>query len=145
MATAENKQLLQDIFAATARGDSRPLVEAMADDFRWIISGNGRWSRTYDGKPAVLTELFPVLRERIKGRIKMIPQRVIADGDHVVVEARGDNVTKAGQRYDNSYCFVFRVTGGKLAEVTEYMDTELVTAALGAPNGLTASAADLFR
>ena len=134
MDTAENKELLQDIFSATARGDSRPLVEAMADDFRWIIAGKGRWSRSYDGKQAVLTELFPALRERIEGRIKMIPQRVFADGDHVVVEARGDNVTKAGQRYDNSYCFVFRLAGGKLAEVTEYMDTELVTSALGAPS-----------
>ena len=133
MGTAENKQLLQGIFAATAQGNSRPLVDAMADDFRWTISGNGRWSRSYEGKQAVLTELFPVLRERIAGRIKMIPQRILADGDHVVVEARGDNVTKAGQRYDNSYCFVFRVAGGKLTEVTEYMDTELVTATLGAP------------
>lgn len=132
MGAAENKQLLRDIFAATARGDSRPLVEAMAEDFRWTIAGNGRWSRTYD-KSAVLTELFPTLRERIEGRIKMIPQRIIADGDLVVVEARGDNVTKTGGRYDNSYCFVFRLAGGRLAEVTEYMDTELVTAALGAP------------
>jgi len=135
MGTAENKQLLQDIFAATAQGNSRPLVDAMANDFRWIISGNGRWSRSYDGKQAVLTELFPALRERIEGRIRMIPRRVLADGDHVVVEARGDNVTKAGQRYDNSYCFVFRVAGGRLAEVTEYMDTELVTSALGTPGG----------
>jgi ketosteroid isomerase-like protein len=134
MGTAENKQLLQDIFSATARGDSRALVEAMADDFRWTISGNGRWSRSYEGKQAVLTELFPALRERVEGRIKMIPQRIFADGDHVVVEARGDNVTKAGERYDNSYCFVFRVAGGKLMEATEYMDTELVTSALGVPS-----------
>ena len=133
MGTAVNKQLLQDIFAATARGDSRPLVEAMAEDFRWTIAGNGRWSRTYD-KQAVLTELFPALRARIEGRIKLIPQRVLGDGDHVVVEARGDNVTKAGAPYNNSYCFVFRLAGGKLAGVTEYMDTELVTAALGEPN-----------
>ena len=63
MTTAENKQLLQDIFAASARGDSRPLVENMAEDFRWTIAGNGRWSRTYD-KQAVLTELFPALRAR---------------------------------------------------------------------------------
>jgi len=135
MGTAENKQLLQDIFSASARGDSRPLVDAMADDFRWTISGNGRWSRSYEGKQAVLTELFPVLRERIEGRIKMIPLRILGDGDHVVVEARGDNVTKAGGRYDNSYCFVFRLSGGKLVEVTEYMDSELVTSTLGAPNG----------
>ena len=134
MGTAENKQLLQDIFAATAQGNSRPLVDAMADDFRWTISGNGRWSQSYDGKQAVLTELFPVLRERIEGRIKMIPHRILADGDHVVVEARGDNITKAGGRYDNSYCFVFRLANGRLAEVTEYMDTELVTSTLGAPD-----------
>ncbi len=88
---------------------------------------------TYD-KQAVLTELFPALRARIEGRIKMIPQRVLGDGDHVVVEARGDNVTKAGAPYNNSYCFVFRLAGGRLAEVTEYMDTELVTAALGVPD-----------
>ena len=50
-----------------------------------------------------------------------------------MVEARGDNVTKSGAPYNNSYCFVFRLAGGKLAEVTEYMDTELVTAALGNP------------
>ncbi len=99
MGTAENKQLLQDIFAATARGDSRPLVEAMAEDFRWTIAGDGKWARTYD-KQAVLTELFPALRARIEGRIKMIPQRVLGDGDHVVVEARGDNVTKAGAPYN---------------------------------------------
>jgi ketosteroid isomerase-like protein len=138
MGTSENKQLLQGIFAATARGDSRPLVEAMAEDFRWTIAGNGRWSRSYDGKQAVLTELFPVLRERIEGRIKMIPRRILADGDHVVVEARGDNITKAGALYNNNYCFVFRLANGKLAEVTEYMDTELVTSALGAP-GTTSS------
>jgi len=29
---------------------------------------------------------------------------------------------------------VFRLAGGKLADVTEYMDTELVTAALGEPS-----------
>jgi ketosteroid isomerase-like protein len=133
MGTAENKQLLQDIFAATAQGNSRPLVDAMADDFSWIIAGNGRWSRSYEGKQAVLSDLFPVLRERIEGRIRMIPQRILADGDHVVVEARGDNVTKTGQHYDNSYCFIFRVANGKLVEVTEYMDTELVTSTLGAP------------
>src|SRR5947209_17853771 len=132
MGTSENKQLLQAIFAATARGDSRALVESMGEDFRWTIAGTGRGSRTYD-KQAVLTELFPALRARIEGRIKMIPQRFIADDDHVVVEARGDNTTKTGAPYNNSYCFVFRVVGGKLAEVTEYMDTELVTATLGAP------------
>jgi ketosteroid isomerase-like protein len=58
-------------------------------------------------------------------------QRVLADEDMVVVEARGDNVTRDGVRYDNSYCLLFRLSEGKVRAVVEYMDTELVTAALG--------------
>jgi len=133
MGSAENKQLMQDVFAEFAKANSRPFVDAMADDFRWTIAGSGRWSRTYAGKQAVLGELFPALRERIAGRIAMSAHRILADGDYVVVEARGSNVTKAGAPYNNSYCFVCRFADGKLAELTEYMDTELVTAALGEP------------
>jgi ketosteroid isomerase-like protein len=135
MGAAENKQLLQIIFAGMAQGDSHLLVESMADDFRWILRGSNRWARTYEGKEAVLTELFGALRTRIAGRITLVPHRFIAEDDCVVVEARGANLTRSGTPYNNSYCLVFRLAGGKLAEVTEYMDTELVTAALGTPEG----------
>jgi ketosteroid isomerase-like protein len=59
--------------------------------------------------------------------------RIIADGDLVAVDAGGDNMAKTGVPYCNTYCFVFRLEGGKLKEVTEYQDTELATRALGDP------------
>ena len=133
MGAAENKQLVQQIFVGLSTGDSRLFVDSMADDFRWNVSGTTKWSKTYDGKRAVLTELFGTLRSRIDGQIRTTGSRFIAEGDFVVVEARGNNTTKEGKPYNNAYCFVFRVEGGKLKEVTEYMDTELVTAALGGP------------
>jgi hypothetical protein len=105
----------------------------MADDFRWIITGSSCWSRTYDGKQAVLNELFPILRARIADRVRTVPLRFIADGEHVVVEARGNNVTRTGLPYNNAYCLVYTVREGKLAEVSEYMDSELAVAALGDP------------
>lgn len=37
---------------------------------------------------------------------RTIPFRILADEDWVVVEARGDMVTKAGERYDNHYCLL---------------------------------------
>jgi uncharacterized protein len=114
-----------------AKGNSRPLVENMADDFSWTVSGTTRWSRTYAGKQVVLNDLFPPLRARMADRIKTIAHRFIAGDDMVVVEARGSNTTKSGKPYNNSYCFVFRVADGKLKEVTEYMDTFLVNAVLG--------------
>jgi ketosteroid isomerase-like protein len=131
MNAAENKDLMQTIFGELAQGNSRPLVEAMADDFCWTVTGNNRWSGTYRGKQAVLDQLLAVLRARIDGRVKTIAHRFVAEGDIVVVEARGNNTTKEGRPYHNSYCFVIRLADGKLKEITEYMDTELVTAVLG--------------
>ena len=131
MNAAENKKLLQNIFAELAQGNSRPLVDAMADDFRWIVTGNTPWSKTYSGKQVVLGELFGTLTARIEGRIRTTADRFIAEGDSVVVEAHGNNITKSGKPYNNRYCFVFLLADGKLKEVTEYLDTELVTATLG--------------
>ena len=130
--SAENKQLLQDVFAALAKSDSRPFVAAMAQDFRWTMHGGSKWSKTYEGKDAVVGELFAALRRKMD-RVTTIAHRFVADGEFVAVEARGANVTRAGVPYNNTYCFVFRVAGGRLAEVTEYMDSELAAAALGDP------------
>jgi uncharacterized protein len=132
MSAEQNKKLLQDIFAALAQSDARPFVAAMAEDFRWIMHGGRKWSKTYEGKDSVVNELFPVLRSKMD-RITTIAHRFIADGDHIAVEARGANVTKAGVPYNNTYCFVFRLAGGKLADVTEYMDSDLAGTVLGDP------------
>jgi len=131
MGATENKQLMQRIFEELSRGNSEPFVASMADDFRWTVTGTTKWSRTYEGKQAVLVELFGPLRARIDGRIRTTAHRLIAEGDYVVVEAQGNNTTKSGASYNNNYCFVFRLSDNQLKEVTEYFDTELVTAALG--------------
>ena len=132
MSTAENKELMQHIFAALAKSNPRPFEDAMAEDFRWTMLGSNPWSKTYDGKAVVVGELFPALRRKMD-RITTIAHRFIADGVHVAIEARGANTTRAGVPYCNNYCFVFRLADGKLKDVTEYMDTELVTAVLGDP------------
>lgn len=131
MTPSENKQLVEQIFAGLAQGNSRPFVDAMADDFSWTVTGSNRWSRKYAGKSVVLTELFGTLSSQIDGRMRTIGDRFIAEGDYVVVEAHGNNTTKSGKPYNNRYCFVVRLSDGKLSELTEYMDTELVTACLG--------------
>jgi ketosteroid isomerase-like protein len=131
MGAIENKQLMQRIFEELSNGNSDLLVASMADDFRWTVTGTTKWSRAYEGKQVVLAELFGALRARIKGRIRTTAHRLIAEGDFVVVEARGSSTTKSGVPYNNNYCFVFRLSDGQLKEVTEYFDTELVTATLG--------------
>ena len=48
-----------------------------------------------------------------------------------MVEAKGDNVTPDGVRYDNDYCLVFRFEDGKIKEIREYCDSVLTEKALG--------------
>jgi ketosteroid isomerase-like protein len=133
MSAAANKQLVQKVFAGLAQGDPKLFVDSMDEKFRWRISGDSPWSKTFEGKQAVLGGLFVLLRDRIADRPRTIAHRFIAEDDLVVVEASGNNVSKTGAVYDNSYCFVIRVSEGKLQEITEYCDTDLAMNALGAP------------
>src|SRR5215475_14596719 len=109
MTASENKTIVQQVFDELAQGNSAPLLENLSEDFRFVIMGTSKWSRSYDGKAIVLAELFAPLRDRIRGRIRTAPVRLIAEGDLVVVEARGHNVTQAGKAYNNTYCNVLRL------------------------------------
>jgi len=132
MNALENKQILQAAFAELAVSNAKPFVDLMADDFSWVCTGTTQWSRRYAGKQTVLDELFAPLRARL-GRITTVAHRFTADGDTVVVEAQGRNTTRDGVAYNNQYCFVIRMEEGKMHELIEYFDTDLVNRALGTP------------
>jgi uncharacterized protein len=134
MSTAENKLLMQHIFRELAKGNSKPFGDAMADDFSWTIIGTTSWSGTYAGKQAVLTELMRPLFSQFAGQYTNTAYRFIADGDHVVIQCRGHVTTKSGRPYNNTYCYVCRLADGKLRELTEYCDTELIATALAPPD-----------
>ncbi len=134
MSTAENKSLLQRVFAETALGNGKPFVEALADDVCWTIIGSTSWSKTYRGKSSVLRDLLGPLNAQLAHRNVITAHTFIADGDHVVVEGRGHNATKTGKSYDNRYCWVFRFAEGRVVELVEYTDTALIEAALDAPS-----------
>ena len=133
MSETGNKALLQGIFAETAKGNGKPFVDALADDVRWTIIGQTAWSRTYAGKRAVLDELLRPLAEQLGGRNVVSAERFVADDDVVVVEGRNHSVTRSGRDYPNRYCWVFVLRDGKVAEITEYADTQLIAEVLAPP------------
>ncbi|MBA3713771.1 MAG: nuclear transport factor 2 family protein [Pyrinomonadaceae bacterium] len=130
MGATENKHLMQDIFSELSKGNGQPFVESLADNFCWTITGTTQWSKTYKGKQAVQTELLGPLFSQFADQYTNTAHRFIAEDDYVVVECRGHVTTKTGIPYNNTYCWVCRIAEGKLQELTEYMDTQLVTAAL---------------
>ena len=133
MSATENTQLMQQIFAELSKGNGKAFRDSLAEDFRWTLTGTTKWSKTYEGKAAVLNDLLRPLFAQFADQYTNTAHRFIAEGEFVVVECRGRVTTKAGKPYNNVYCWVCRIADGKLRELTEYMDTELVATALGDP------------
>ncbi len=133
MTAAENKAILTAVFDALAEGDGRPFVAAMADDFTWRMEGTTAWSGTFRGKAEVQEKVLRPLFAQFATPYRNRAERMIAEDDTVVVLCRGEVTTRTGKSYDNSYCYVIRMRDGRMVELREYFDTELVTSALEPP------------
>jgi ketosteroid isomerase-like protein len=131
--SSENKELIWGVFDELALGNGQPFMDMLADDARWTAIGTSPWARTYEGKRAIVDELMRPLFRQFADQYTARATRIIAEGEFVVVEARGQVNTKSGRPYNQTYCYVLRLAGGKVRELTEYLDTELVSQVLESP------------
>ncbi|MDR7115659.1 nuclear transport factor 2 family protein [Caulobacter sp. BE254] len=132
-ATDDNKRLMQAIFEGLARGDARLFLDSLDEAAVWRMIGTTAWSGVYAGKAAIRRDLLAPLFAQFADQYLNVADAIVAEGDTVVVECRGKVATRAGQRYDNTYCWVCRLADGKIVSLTEYMDTQLVATALRPP------------
>jgi uncharacterized protein len=133
MNAQQNKAAVAAIFSETAKGNGRPFVDALAEDVRWTIIGSTPWSRTYVGRSSVINDLLRPLGKQLGGPSIIRAHQLIAEGDHVVVQATGHNSTVSGRPYENRYCWVIRMQNGKMIELVEYADTQLIASVLQDP------------
>jgi ketosteroid isomerase-like protein len=127
------KKRLEFIFSETARGNGQPFLDALAEDAEWTVIGSTGWSKTYRGKQQILSDLIAPLRRVLAPPRKSHALHMIAEGNLVAVQGQGENTTRDGRRYDNTYCWIFAFRDGRVRAVTEYADTELMRAVLGEP------------
>jgi ketosteroid isomerase-like protein len=131
MNTSANKKLLQQVYADAASRSGTTFADSLAEDASWTVTGEYSWSHRFSGREAILNGLMGHFRSLFSERPRTVGFNFIADGDFVAVEARGDNVTKTGLRYDNQYCMVYKIENGKIKEIKEYCDSTLVERVLG--------------
>jgi len=132
MSMDDNKREARSFFELSARGDVAGALDLLADDVSWTVTGTTPFSGTYAGKQNLVTKLVEPLFSRLKAGITLAISNMVAEGDFVVVEGKGTAETTDGRAYNNTYCFVIRVSGGKIRTLAEYMDTALVNSVFGA-------------
>ena len=131
MRTAENKETIRRIYAALEHGDRSVFGASVHPDYIWRFPGHCSWSKRFSGQEEVRSRLLKPLFALFATEYKAKAINLIAEGDTVVAEVRGDVQTKTGKRYNNEYCFLFRFRGDKIAEIVEYCDTDLKERVLG--------------
>src|SRR5260370_15283484 len=131
MSAIANKKLVQQVYADSASRSGTTFADNLAEDATWIVTGQYSWSHEFKGREAIQNGLMGHFRSFFEGRPRTLAFNFIAEGDHVVVEAKGDNVTKAGLRYDNQYCMVWRIENGRIKPIKEDCDFPPVERALG--------------
>jgi ketosteroid isomerase-like protein len=132
VSAADNKKLMESLFARVAAGDRKPFLDHIADDVVMRVTGHYSWSQTIRGKEALFRDFYGHLTSLLSdGNRRTNAHRFIADGDYVVVESVGEMKTKAGVPYSNEYCLIYRLREGRIIEMTEYCDSALCERVLG--------------
>ena len=131
MDATQRKAIIRQAFADLGAGNGETLLGLLDDDVQWTIIGNTRFSGLFKGKADVLERLLAPLGGLLDGHLHITVDNVFAEGDYVAVQGRGESRTTAGGTYNNTYCWVYRWRGERIIALTEYLDTEVVTASFG--------------
>jgi ketosteroid isomerase-like protein len=131
MNSEQRKAKVRAGFKALGEGDGEPLMSMFHDNVQWTIIGNTKFSGTYNGMSDVAERLLGPIGELVDGHMHITVDNLLGDGDYVVCQGRGESKTLAGGTYNNTYCWVYQWSGDKVVALTEYLDTEVITASFG--------------
>lgn len=131
--TDESRRVIEGFYEAVAAGDMETVVAIFADDVEVEVMGQSPISGRHVGRADFLAHAMgPVIDALDPETIELAATWEIfaAEDDRVVARMTGRATSKAGKRYDNSYCQLFRVRDGRIAEMYEYLDTALLEDAI---------------
>lgn len=130
MRTAENRKLIERWYAALEAGDFDSIADMHAEDVVYNLVGttpvSGRWVGKDECVGGIIHEklLRALVAEEVRFGKKW--RIMCADEDCVVGLMQGGGPTKSGDRYDQTYCEIFTIRDGKIAELHAFLDTVLV-------------------
>lgn len=117
----ENTRVALQFVEAMSTGDAALAATCIAPDAFTITKGHGKFAGRREAD--VMIGMIGGFETLLPTGLRLSVGNVVAGGDQVVVEAEGDGLTAAGTPYRNQYCFVFRLAGGKIRQLTEYFCT----------------------
>lgn len=131
IATEENVQVVQDLYAAFGRGDVPALLGLLAEDVDWFFNGRsqdipyaGRWQGRQE-----MVDFFRTVGETCEV-LAFGPNEVITLGEHVLsLGHERVRVRATGHEFETDWAHLFTVQNGQVARVREFYDTAVMAQA----------------
>lgn len=123
---ADNVALVQAAYAAFADGDPDALLALMDPAIEWNMAEHiPFWpGGSFIGPDAVKTGVFVPLMMTFGPTFQVVPDRLVACGDTVVMQGRYKGVVLGnGNDLDAQACHVWDIKDGKIVRFQQYTDT----------------------
>ena len=122
MSAQDNKELIEQGYAAFSAGDIDTVMSKFDDDIEWVQPGDSSVSGTFHGKTEVMEHMGRLAEKSLT--VKLI--QLVAEGDTVVAITQ---VTAGGETGEDAD--VFTVRNGKTVRVEAHGDTALMERVYG--------------
>ena len=119
----QSVQVVKDIYAAFGRGDVPAVLGAMTQDIEWREAEGLPYGGRYTGPEQVAEKVFGPITTDVEG-FTVTPEEYVASGDSVVSIGRYTGMGKeTGKALDVPYAHVWQIEGGKIAKLSQFVDT----------------------
>lgn len=129
MSTTESRSVVLAAWTAFASRDPERIAPWFTPDAEWLAPKGNATALALNAADHIvgrdrIARAFGVEVWQLFARdVKVDITGLYAEETRVVMEARLRATLANGNAYDNDYCFVFEVDGGRIRRVREYMDT----------------------
>jgi uncharacterized protein len=122
---SQNREMIQGLYDAFARGDAGSVLGLLAPDVQWYEAEGNPYAdgNPYDSPQRVGEGVFGRILADYEG-FAVHPQQLVAEGDTVVALGRYTGTHRAsGQAYDGQFVHVWTIRDDKVARFQQYTDT----------------------
>lgn len=120
--THPNILILIMALEAFNRGDMEALKKLAADDIVYRVPGDNQVSGSHRGIEGFIG-ILAKQRELTADTMKLQPNVILADDNHVVLEARV-TAERDGKALDTQNCYVFTISGGKIEDMQLFLSDQ---------------------
>jgi len=130
MTTEANKDFVKRTWQTLLGGDLEEALGGFSDDVTWFLTGTLEGVSGLKKGKAAVREFLGGVRQAFPAGLESEFKKAYADGDTVIIELVNRGTSARGKPYENEYCFVFELAGGKIHAIREYVDLDKAKIAL---------------